>query len=42
VVVDLANAGHATLAHKRKCARGEFPWVHTHGCTPMGARRVIP
>ncbi len=33
VVVDLADAGHATLAHKRKCARGEFPWVHAHGCT---------
>jgi hypothetical protein len=32
VVVDLADAGNTTLAHKRKCARGEFPWAHTHGC----------
>jgi hypothetical protein len=31
VVVDLANAGCAALAHKRKCACGEFPWAHTHG-----------
>jgi len=31
VVVDLADAGSTTLAHKRKCARGEFPWAHTHG-----------
>jgi hypothetical protein len=31
VVVDLADAGRATLAHKRKRARGEFPWAHTHG-----------
>jgi hypothetical protein len=33
VVVDLADAGRATLAHKRKRARGEFPWAHTHGWT---------
>ncbi len=25
VVVDLADADGAALAHKRKCARGEFP-----------------
>jgi hypothetical protein len=25
VVVDLADVGHATLAHKHKLARGEFP-----------------
>jgi hypothetical protein len=25
VVVDLADAGRATLTHKRKRARGEFP-----------------
>ncbi|CAM6039183.1 unnamed protein product [Sphagnum compactum] len=30
VVVDLVDAGHAALAHKRKRARGEFPWAHTH------------
>jgi hypothetical protein len=33
VVVDLADAGRAALAHKCKCARGEFPWAHTHGLT---------
>ncbi len=33
VVVDLADASRATLAHKRKRARGEFPWAHTHGWT---------
>jgi hypothetical protein len=33
VVVDLADAGSTALAHKRKCARGEFPWAHTHGWT---------
>ncbi len=32
-VVDLADAGHAALAQKCKCAHGEFPWVHTHGWT---------
>jgi hypothetical protein len=31
VVVNFANANHATLAHKRKRAHGEFPWAHTHG-----------
>jgi hypothetical protein len=31
VVVDLADVGSTALAHKRKCARGEFPWAHTHG-----------
>jgi hypothetical protein len=31
VVINLADAGRTTLAHKRKRARGEFPWVHTHG-----------
>jgi hypothetical protein len=31
VVVDLADAGRIALAHKRKCAHGEFPWAHTHG-----------
>jgi hypothetical protein len=31
VVVDLADADRAALAHKRKHAHGEFPWVHTHG-----------
>ena len=31
VVIDLADVGRTTLAHKRKRARGEFPWVHTHG-----------
>jgi hypothetical protein len=31
VVVDLANADRATLAHKCKRAYGEFPWAHTHG-----------
>ena len=31
VVINLADAGCTTLAHKRKRARGEFPWVHTHG-----------
>ncbi len=31
VVVDLADAGSTALAHKRKRAHGEFPWVHTHG-----------
>jgi len=31
VVVDLADASNTTLAHKCKCARGEFPWAHTHG-----------
>jgi hypothetical protein len=25
VVVDLADVGRATLAHKHKCACGEFP-----------------
>jgi hypothetical protein len=33
VVVDLADVGRAALAHKCKCACGEFPWVHTHGWT---------
>ncbi len=33
VVVDLADASRAALAHKRKCACGEFPWAHTHGWT---------
>jgi hypothetical protein len=33
VVVDLADAGRATLAHKRKRAHGEFPWAHTPGWT---------
>jgi hypothetical protein len=33
VVVDLADAGSTTLAHKRKRVRGEFPWAHTHGWT---------
>ncbi len=33
VVVDLADAGSTALAHKRKHARGEFPWAHTHGWT---------
>jgi hypothetical protein len=33
VVVDLANVGRVALAHKRKRARGEFPWAHTHGWT---------
>jgi hypothetical protein len=33
VVVDLADASRAALAHKRKRASGEFPWVHTHGWT---------
>ena len=31
VVIDLADAGHTTLAHKRKRARGGFPWAHNHG-----------
>ncbi|KAH8936327.1 hypothetical protein BDL97_17G079600 [Sphagnum fallax] len=33
VVVDLTDAGSTALAHKRKRARGEFPWAHTHGWT---------
>jgi hypothetical protein len=33
VVVNLADVGHTALAHKRKRARGEFPWAHTHGWT---------
>ncbi|CAK9253521.1 unnamed protein product [Sphagnum jensenii] len=31
MMVDLTDAGCAALAHKHKCAHGEFPWVHTHG-----------
>ena len=30
VVIDLADAGRTTLAHIRKRARREFPWVYTH------------
>jgi hypothetical protein len=33
VVVNLADAGRAALAHKCKHASGEFPWAHTHGWT---------
>lgn len=33
VVVDLADAGRATLARKCKHAHGKFPWAHTHGWT---------
>ncbi len=33
VVVDLTDAGSTALAHKRKRAREEFPWAHTHGWT---------
>jgi len=33
VVVYLADVGRTALAHKRKHACGEFPWVHTHGWT---------
>ncbi len=33
VVVDLVDTGSTTMAHKCKCARGEFPWAHTHGWT---------
>ncbi len=33
VVVDLADVGRASFAHKCKHARGEFPWAHTHGWT---------
>jgi len=33
VVVDLTDAGSTAPAHKGKRARGEFPWVHTHGWT---------
>ncbi|CAK9858004.1 unnamed protein product [Sphagnum jensenii] len=33
VVVNLADVGRVALAHKRKHARGQFPWAHTHGWT---------
>ena len=45
VVIDLADAGRTTLAHKRKRARGEFPWAHTHGWMegdPLAQKGEVP